>query len=72
MKNPSGGRRGRPPADTVMVQIAIRLPAELIDEVDALVAELQADPLTRAERSAMIRSLIVEGLAARKARAKKK
>lgn len=67
MPDSSGRGRGRPPADTVMQQIAIRLPVELIGEVDDLVDELKGDPLVRAERSAVIRALITEALQVRKA-----
>ena len=65
----TGRPRGRPTADEVMTQIAIRLPADVIDEIDALVEDMKksGDPLVRAERSAVIRSLLQDGLAARKA-----
>ncbi|MBJ7391952.1 MAG: hypothetical protein JHC85_10315 [Chthoniobacterales bacterium] len=48
-----------------MVQIAIRLPADLLAEIDDIVAGLKNDPMMRAERSAVIRALLLEGLAHR-------
>jgi metal-responsive CopG/Arc/MetJ family transcriptional regulator len=59
-------KRGRPKADVTMMQIAIRLPVDLIAEVDAIVDEIKADPLMRAERSAVIRALLHEALVQRK------
>lgn len=66
MSTPMKRKRGRPKADVTMMQIAIRLPVDLIAEVDAIVDEIKADPLMRAERSAVIRALLHEALAQRK------
>lgn len=64
----TGMGRGRPPADEPMKQIALRLPAEMLSALDALVAER----MDRPDRTAIIRELLAEGLAAReKGRAKK-
>jgi metal-responsive CopG/Arc/MetJ family transcriptional regulator len=54
-----------------MQQIAIRLPTTLIDEIDEMVAELKADPLARAERSAVIRSLLQTALEQRRSKKRK-
>ncbi len=44
-----------------MKQIALRLPAEMLDALDAIVAER----LDRPDRTAVIRELLAEGLEAR-------
>jgi metal-responsive CopG/Arc/MetJ family transcriptional regulator len=49
-----------------MRQVAIRLPLELIDELDAKVAALSDDPLVRAERSTLVRVLLTEAIEARR------
>ena len=59
-------KRGRPKAQEVMQQIAIRLPTSLIDDLDAMVEEMKADPLMRAERSALIRALLQDAVERRK------
>lgn len=65
VRAPDKRRRGRPKAEITMVQIAIRLPADLLAEIDDIVAGLKNDPMMRAERSAVIRALLLEGLAHR-------
>lgn len=55
-------KRGRPPGpEEPMKQIALRLPAEMLDALDAIVAER----LDRPDRTAVIRELLAEGLEAR-------
>ena len=71
VKKLKSSRAGRPPlAGSAMRQIAIRLPITLIDELDAKVAALSADPLVRAERSILIRVLLLEAISTRKAKRK--
>jgi metal-responsive CopG/Arc/MetJ family transcriptional regulator len=58
--------RGRPPGgDSAMQQIAIRLPKPLLAAVDALTAGRLDQP----DRSAMIRELLAEAVAARRKKA---
>ena len=49
-----------------MRQLAVRLPIEMIEALDAKVAALSNDPLLRAERSTLIRVLLQEAIDARK------
>jgi len=63
------GRRpvGRPRADEApMQQIAIRLPRPMLDAIDALVS----DRLDRPDRTAIMRELLAEAIAARSAKRK--
>lgn len=60
MKKP--GQRGRPPdGERAMQQIAIRLPTEMLDAIEEIVAER----FGQADRTAVIRELIAAQLAAR-------
>ena len=52
--------------DEPMRQLAVRLPIEMIQELDAKVAALRNAPLVRAERSTLIRVLLQEAIDARK------
>lgn len=57
---------GRPPKGTrAMKQIAIRLPDDMLDQVDDIIAERFGLP----DRTAVIRELVAEALAARKRKA---
>jgi metal-responsive CopG/Arc/MetJ family transcriptional regulator len=60
-------QRGRPPVGaTTMQQIAIRLPKPMLSVID----EIVSGRLDQPERSAIIRELIAEALAARGGRKK--
>ena len=75
MSKPTKGARfrGRPKSEQTMQQIAIRLPEDVLSDLDEIVEELKRDPMIRAERSALIRSFIIEGIAKLKSeKAKKK
>ena len=54
-------KRGRPPSDTTMVQIAIRLPKVLLEYVDR---QLQGR-MDGKDRSALLRELLHEAIDAR-------
>jgi hypothetical protein len=65
MAKPIRRQSGRPPiGDTSMHQIALRLPKPMLAAID----EMLADRLDQPERSAIIRELLAEALAARKKR----
>lgn len=58
----SRAKRGRPAGpEEPMKQIALRLPAEMLEALDAIVA----NRLDRPDRTAVIRELLAGGLAAR-------
>lgn len=63
MSKRAKARIGRPPkgGDEAMKQVAIRFPANLLDAVDGIVAERYG----QADRTAVIRELVAEALAAR-------
>ena len=61
MAKPTKRSRGRPAGET-MKQIAVRFPEAMLDAIDEIV-EARID---KPERSAIIRELVADGLAARK------
>jgi metal-responsive CopG/Arc/MetJ family transcriptional regulator len=56
--------RGRPPSDETMEQIAIRFPKPMLATIDAMLR----GRLDRPDRSAIIRELLAEAIAARQAK----
>jgi metal-responsive CopG/Arc/MetJ family transcriptional regulator len=56
--------RGRPPSDAIMEQIAIRFPKPMLAAID----EMMRGRLDRPDRSAVIRELLAEAIAARQAK----
>ena len=62
-------RRGRPKKDSVMDTLAVRLPDDLVDQVDQYMEQLRADlPGLNISRADAIRQLLAVGLKAEKAR----
>jgi metal-responsive CopG/Arc/MetJ family transcriptional regulator len=56
-------KRGRPPVgDKPMTQLAVRFPDDLLDGIDEIVASRYG----QADRTAIIRELVAQGLADRK------
>lgn len=56
-------KRGRPPlGGKPMVQLAVRFPDEMLDEIDGIVA----DRYGQADRTAIIRELVAQALTDRK------
>lgn len=52
---------GRPPkTDRAMRQIAVRLPVDMLDEIDAMCAER----MDRPDRSVLVRELLAKGITA--------
>lgn len=63
------GRRGRPPKELTMDTLAVRLPADLIRQVDDYMAKLKAGlPLINLTRADALRQLIAAGLEAERKR----
>jgi hypothetical protein len=61
--------RGRPPKDATMDTLAVRLPADLIAEIDVYMAKIKdVWPLLNVSRADAIRQLIAAGLEAEKKR----
>lgn len=55
-------KSGRPPkGDAVMIQLAVRFPPEVVEQVDEIIAERHG----ATERTAVIRELVAAGLLAR-------
>ena len=62
-------KRGRPKKDTIMDTLAVRLPDDLVGQIDAYVAKLQADlPGLNITRADAIRQLLAAGLKAEQKR----
>jgi hypothetical protein len=62
-------KRGRPKKDTTMDTLAVRLPDDLVGQIDAYVARLQDDlPGLNITRADAIRQLLVSGLKAENGR----
>ncbi len=64
-------RRGRPKKDAVMDTLAVRLPDDLVEQIDAYVTRLQNDlPGFNIARADAIRQLLAVGLRAENERLK--
>ena len=64
--------RGRPPKESVMDSMAIRLPDDQIREIDEYIAKVkEAWPLLNISRAEAIRQLLSSGLRAEKLKLKK-
>ena len=62
-------RRGRPRKDSVMDTLAVRLPDDLVGQVDQYMEQLRADlPGLNISRADAIRQLLAAGLKAEKER----
>lgn len=62
-------RRGRPKKDSVMDTLAVRLPDDLVGQVDQYMEQLRADlPGLNISRADAIRQLLAAGLKAEKER----
>ena len=62
-------KRGRPKKDAIMDTLAVRLPDDLVGQIDAYVAKLQDDlPGLNITRADAIRQLLAAGLKAENGR----
>ena len=63
--------RDRPKAEKIMHQIALRLDADLIAEIDGMIADLKDVPFIKVERSTVLRMALSEGWPTVRAQLKK-